>query len=988
MANQYEINRADQLVDVRPWGTRTAEKLADPEVLAFTICALLLLTWIAPMMMFITVPLVIVIFVAAANAGSFLPMRYPPSAVDPDSKKTGSGIWFMGNMEFAKKKEERLPLESASDKFKEVWSADDDMRKHALILGSTGSGKSELLKGIFFCALCWGSGFFVADGKADNKLPLDVQNMARFFGRDDDVLQLNFLMGGKTPKEVRASRVRRTNKMNPVSTADGDTISQMGANLLPKVDGDAKNWQEKALTCWRGLVPALCWKRDNEAMNISVTTFVDYLALTKLEELYVQGHKMAMENDGVWDEAFTGLKSYLEVGLPGFKVDRALRKAGLLPNRPTPGGKPEPTEQESGVYDQHGYRATQLNPALNLLDKTYGHIFQDKFSEIDMVDVTLNNRILMMLIPSLEKSSQEAESLGKLAIACLKVMMGKNLGADIEGTRERTLESKATEARYPYVIALDELGYYFSDGIAVMFAQARSLGFMMIAAAQDIEKLTEGSRAAEAGAMLANQVMKIFMRIDDANKTNEMIQKYLGKVKVALKETYEYRDGMGQKRLEDVKLEEIPVATLTNLQTLTMGKAVVNTMGKTFKMSAFYVGNFLNKHPLQNFHVNRFLQVRGLTKAEILQGIMIDGVNEQITLPFKALDDAQVKGILMQDVLTGRSEMPDLRETANEASYAAKHDSSMEMVNAVAAAVAKMPANVTGARRAAVLYQVARKHVMASRQEVSTSNAVRAGGDALKNTNHRALTIEDAAQGDAEPFVTLAQAAAFVTDPRGDVSGELIETGSGTGAGPNSLASPYEVDPFDFLNDSKSLERKPATQVMKAAVPSTTASAAAALANVDVVQALRDGFTDKLERDQMDVSAPADFPMPTRLAAAVQTVVNSGLPLDFGDLLAAVQTPVDKAAADAQWIGRALAGAAAGLASKGDTVVGFTEKTLVSFERVEAALGNPNAAEAAGAIEQLVAQQTTPLPLDAASSGAELDDLTALLADVESSSQR
>src|SRR5690606_34720375 len=113
-----------------------------------------------------------------------------------------------------------------------------------------------------------------------------------------------------------------------------------------------------------------------------------------------------------------------------------------------------------------------------------------------------------LLIPSLEKSASEAENLGKLTIACLRVMMARNLGSELEGSRAELLESKATEAPYPYVAALDELGYYFSDGIAVMFAQARSLGISMIAAAQDLEKLTEGNRAAEAGAMKGNTVNK------------------------------------------------------------------------------------------------------------------------------------------------------------------------------------------------------------------------------------------------------------------------------------------------------------------------------------------------------------------------------------------------------------------------------------------------------------------------------------------------
>ena len=651
MASPFEIVKSMQVVDVRPWGDRAAEYLSDKTHLAFMAGMVLVFTIAMPVLMILSIPVLIAMFVASRNVSNTLPLRYPPSAHDPLRKKSGNGILYLGNMEYEKDKLLRLPFESLTDKFKECWFADDDARKHMLVLGSTGSGKSELLKGIFFNALCWGSGFFVADGKADNKLPLDTFNLARFFGRDDDLLSLNFLLAGKSPEQVRNSRRRRTNKTNPFSTADADTIIQMGANLLPKVDGDAKNWQEKALNCWRGLVPALCWLRDHEGMEISIRSFVDYLALTKLEELYAKGYNLSKRSeDGLWPEAFEGLKAYLEVGLPGFKFERALKKHGALPKTPAAGGKPEPMDQDATTYDQHGYRATQLNPALNLLDKTYGHIFTDKFSEIDMVDVTLNNRILVLLIPSLEKSAQEAESLGKLTVASLRVMMGKNLGAEIEGNRRQIMESKATEANYPYIVALDELGYYFADGIAVMFAQARSLGFCMIAAAQDIEKLTEGSRAAEAGAMLANQVIKIFMRIDDANKTNEMIQKYLGKANAAVRKDYEHRSSFGFKKTFDISVEEIPRATLENLQKLKPGMAVLNAMGDTFKIISFYVGAFLEKNPTQEFHINRFLQVRSYTADEI----------EAMSVPVDIANSKEVKGQRLKDLLSGERPTPDI----------------------------------------------------------------------------------------------------------------------------------------------------------------------------------------------------------------------------------------------------------------------------------------------------------------------------------------
>lgn len=974
MASQYEISRAEQIVDVRPWGSRIAETLSDPLNLSMTILVLLLFTLFAPVLMFVTVPAILTAFIASRGVDTLLPLRYPPESINPDDKKKGDGIWFLGNMEFDKKKEKRLPLESAADRFKEVWLADDDMRKHMLILGSTGSGKSELLKGIFFCSLCWGSGFFVADGKADNKLPLDTFNMARFFGRDDDLLALNFLLAGKTPDQVRKSRKRRTNRTNPFSTADADTIIQMGANLLPKVDGDAKNWQEKALNCWRGLVPALCWLRDNEAMEISVTSFVDYLALPKLEELYAKGYVLAQQSGGVWNEGFVGIKAYLEVGLPGFKFDRCLKKFNVVTagQRPPMGGKPEPLDQDANTYDQHGYRATQLNPALNLLDKTYGHIFQDKFSEIDMVDVTLNNRILVLLIPSLEKSAQEAESLGKLTVACLRVMMGKNLGADIEGSRERILESKATEARYPYIVALDELGYYFSDGIAVMFAQARSLGFSMIAAAQDIEKLTEGSRAAEAGAMLANQVTKVFMRIDDANKTNEMIQKYLGKVNVALKKTYEHREMTGFKRMQEVTVEEVPIATLQNLQGLGAGKAIINTMGLTFKVATFYVGGFLTKYPTQQYHINRFLQVRGLTQTEIEEGIQTEEGVELISMPIDMLNDKQLQGARLKQILTGEDPMPDLRAAADSAPYAQKHEKALGMINALAKVANHLPANITGAQRAIVLYSAARKYILQSAAEAV--QAANSGGDA------------DTAQPE-EAYVTAGQAVqdAQMHSSSQALSGASIAQGSGTGEGNDSLASPHEVDHFAFFNEKAPLTRKSAASVLALAPANTSISPNSVVSGVmdsamaGVKELLDEGSPFK--EDAVAAQPELAFNLPARLSGMLSGVIDAGEALDFSVWMPPVllNESTKSAQADARWIGLALASAVEGLSVKGETVVGFTEQTQKSFVNLEAALGNSNASQAAGAIEQLVAQQTTPTPMDPDASGADYNDIMDLL---------
>jgi intracellular multiplication protein IcmO len=649
---QHEVKNDQRIADVRPWGEKMQEKLSDPGNFLFFGGPLVILALIMPVVLPISILLFLAGHFAVMRMKFLLPYRYPAHrGTNPETKKPGDGILLIGSVR----------AESPYEKFKQCWLSDSDLRKHWLIMGSTGSGKSETLKGIFYNALCWGSGFFCADGKADNKLPTDGYTMVKAFGRSDDMLALNFLLGGKTPQQVARSRRRRSNGLNPFSTGDADTLIQMGANLLPKAEGDGKSWQEKALAVWRAVITALCYKRDTQGFTLSVGVIIDYLSLTKIEELYVEGHKeAAASGTQSWSYGYVGIKNYLDSGLPAYSVEKLQKKHNLvdagvpLPPHSMSGqgskGKAAPgreTEQDPAALEQHGYRVGQLMPVLNLLDKTYGYIFRAPFSEIDMIDVALHNRILFLLIPSLEKSSQEAENLGKLSIACLRVMMARNLGSELEGSREELIESKATQAPYPYIVALDELGYYFADGIAVMFAQARSLGMSMIAAAQDLEKLTEGSRAAEAGAMMGNTVNKIFMKIDDPDKTWKLVSATVGKVQVASYGTYEAGRGAGgYKRDTRLSVGEQEMVTYGEMQKYTEGQAVMNALGVSSRISTFYMGDWLERLRNQSFHLNRFLQVHEPSEEEVEA--------YSVEVPTAKSTQKLENGQALMDVLTGR----------------------------------------------------------------------------------------------------------------------------------------------------------------------------------------------------------------------------------------------------------------------------------------------------------------------------------------------
>src|SRR5260363_419811 len=80
---------------------------------------------------------------------------------------------------------------------------------------------------------------------------------------------------------------------------------------------------------------------------------------------------------------------------------------------------------------------------LSMLVDTYGHIFKDQYSEVDMMDVLLNRRILVVMIPTLEKSAQEAANLGKLVVSSIRLMMAMNLGHTLEGSYADVIATKA-----------------------------------------------------------------------------------------------------------------------------------------------------------------------------------------------------------------------------------------------------------------------------------------------------------------------------------------------------------------------------------------------------------------------------------------------------------------------------------------------------------------------------------------------------------------
>ncbi|MBY0242564.1 MAG: TraM recognition domain-containing protein [Burkholderiaceae bacterium] len=625
-----EVKALQIIVDVRSNSQRFKDWLVYPRNFSKVMAVLGLVCLVFPF----ALPILFFTFLGFVDeyqkTSQYAPMRYPawckardPGLLHPGTDKpmAPTGIMYFGVID----------AQDPYERGKQVFLAADDLTRHMLVLGTTGSGKSEFLKGMTFCVLCWASGFFVADAKADNKLPTDMYSQVRMFARDYDYLVVNYLLGGLSPTQISNMRERLSNGLQPATAADADTLVQMTSNIMVKASGDSKTWQDRGLNLFRGICRALTHKRDLGELTLSIETMREYLALDKIEELYVEGWKLA--NGGPWPTPYLGVKSYLEVGLPGFQLQNMLRKHGCLKEEaedeaaalnqafgraPAPAKKP-PTNQTNETSNQHGYRADQVYPALSLLIDTYGHIFKRKHPEVDMQDVVVNNRVCISLIPSLEKGAQEQESLGKLNLALLRVMMARALGSSIEGDVHQNVDAKITASATPFALFLDEFAYQFAEGIALTAAQARSLNFFLCALAQDLEKLTEGDRAAEAGAMMANQATKFFMKIVGSDKTHELAQKTLGEADVAVIAGFEQNlESLFGNIRRDVnyKIEKRPRISRKTLEELASGFATFAYRERAHVMRTFYPSPEVPR--VRYPRINRFLQIHDLGETTML----------------------------------------------------------------------------------------------------------------------------------------------------------------------------------------------------------------------------------------------------------------------------------------------------------------------------------------------------------------------------------
>ena len=625
-----EVDPSLLLRDTRTLGQKINDYFRSATSVAITLVVVAAVIFVYPAygdLMFIAC---IAMFLYARFSERKLPYRMPKRAqvkdyndLNPGTKKPNMsrGITHFGND--LKTKEE-------------LWFTNDDMRTHVLIFGSTGSGKTEALVSLAYNSLVQGSGFIYVDGKGDNSLYAKVFSMVRSMGREDDMLLVNFMTGARDiigPQEKRLS-----NTLNPFCKGSSSMLSQLCVSLMDSGSnsGDGDMWKGRAISFVEALMKILVYMRDKGYILLDSNTIRNYFHLSRLESIVVdkqfpRDDQEPVNLEDIPDVVLEPLKNYV-LNLPGYNKEKK--------------GK-----QVSQVLEQHGFITMQLTRVFSSLSDTYGHILRTNLAEVDFKDVVLNRRILVVLLPALEKSPEELSNLGKIIIASLKAMMAAGLGEDVEGDFHDVVERKPTNSPSPYVCILDEYGYYAVQGFAVVPAQARSLGFSTIFAGQDLPAFQKASKE-EAASIGANTNIKICMKLEDPTETWEFFNKTAGESYVTKVDAFQTKDTNVTNTYMDTKsasFEKRARIDLLDLKEQTEGQMHIFFKSKIVRASAFYA----NPKPVKQLRINHFVKVELPPDADL----------EAIDSRLGQFNNLVSDGDVFADVYLDDSEIADVADT-------------------------------------------------------------------------------------------------------------------------------------------------------------------------------------------------------------------------------------------------------------------------------------------------------------------------------------
>jgi intracellular multiplication protein IcmO len=469
----------------------------------------------------------------------------------------------------------------------EAHLTDDKTRTHIVLFGTTGAGKTETILSMCVNFLVMSSSFILVDGKGDQLLFGKVFALCRAFDRLDDLYLLNFLDPGTATKRVE----RVTNTFNFFVDSNRAEADAIVGGLLPTDEGGGSGmWEGRAASGIQALNHSLYWMSDNGYLQIDPDVYRGYFELEEFARLAMNEDIPKEYRGSMW----TLLKS-------------------LNYKYPTP-EDPNP-KQPSTTEEQWQFISMQFTETFNMLAQEYGHITVSQCPEISMTDIVLRRRILLVLLPALSKSTQQVRNLGKIIIAMTRNVSSKALGNSIEGSKQKVIDSKPTNAISSFGFIFDEFGTYASKGSNTLPAQVRSLNIVCLFAGQDYRAFEKDGMEEEAATIFANCTIKICMKLE-CDVTFEKFDKSAGQSMTLVAESFEAKDTiMGRKYREkkEATIKEKPVLDMRDLKQQGPGMATIIYGSQTERLQMFYADPIM----CMQMRINHFVEILPPTRVDV-----------------------------------------------------------------------------------------------------------------------------------------------------------------------------------------------------------------------------------------------------------------------------------------------------------------------------------------------------------------------------------
>jgi len=602
MRNPVELKENEYLKDTTPFSLKMARFLQGPQsyvlFFVFSFCALIL-----PGLGLLFLVLSLFSFLVFISRTFTLPMHIPfysklkrdSHDIDAETGKPNkpAGALFLGNTEKGNQ---------------EIWQNKTSQTEHAAHLATTGGGKTVSQTSQLLSSFIEGSGALYTDGKAQLDVPMRIIALAHRVGRGHDCLITNFLTGDESPWEK--NKIKNSHSFSFLYSGSASMVSETLMGLL-KVDDDM--WGQRARMFLRAVGFMVVYLRDIGQINPTFKVLLDFMDLQ---------YAMKWASDKRIPETAKGLLNAYIDNLP--QLNEQDKQTAIATG-----------QINAKVAEQHGYISMQLVPLLGTMQYEYEDIMSPATPEIDLFDVVVHNRILVNLLPALEKSSESVLSLGRILVSAVKSMMAGAMFTTLDGKIEEKLSRLPTNTDVAFPVKWDEIGYYFSEMQSVVAAQARSLNFSLLYGAQDVAAMKkEGEKVAKATeAVLANTNTWLIGKTVDANETLEIVKKRAAEGTYAEKSNADKNEGvMGGYTSKSVSYTRRDRLNIKKLSELRAGQAYIIWKSNIIKANLFYA-------QVPSVKVNRLAEFIPLPSIESIKvRLQIDdGIEEA----FSVLADPQ-----------------------------------------------------------------------------------------------------------------------------------------------------------------------------------------------------------------------------------------------------------------------------------------------------------------------------------------------------------